>query len=217
MQSDKDRPPKSSRLWIDNQREVAIKLFFREAGKPLNELRVGRTLNHPSIIPTYEFLEEDGRSLIVMQYASKGNLRTRMHTGPMPLTDCLVILEDIAAGLAIAHDNNIIHRDVKPENIVFTADGKAKLTDFGHAWFLENTDSPNTLIGAGTPAYMAPEKESTARSDIYSLGVVVYEMLAGGLPDRRSCRQPFRGTFEERCCAASSATPHYDLRPCPTF
>src|SRR4051812_10892623 len=103
------------------QREVAIKLFFREAGKPLNELRVGRTLNHPSIIPIYEFLEEDGRSLIVMQYASKGNLRTRMQTGPMALQECLVILNDIAAGLAVAHDSNIIHRDVKPENIVFTA------------------------------------------------------------------------------------------------
>jgi TolB-like protein len=165
------------------EREAAIKLFFRDAGIPRRELTVGRTLIHPNIIQIYELIEENGRFGIVMELAPGGNLRAKLAARPMPLHSCLPIWRNILAALAAAHTKNIIHRDVKPENIVFSANGTAKLTDFGHARFLETPASEYTEVGAGTPGYMAPEKESTARSDIYSFGIVAYEMLAGGLPE----------------------------------
>ncbi len=166
-------------------REVALKLFFPNAGIPRREFTIGRVLLHPKIIQIYELIEEKGRFGIVMELAPEGNLRAKLSAGRMPLEACQPIWRNILDALADAHAKNIIHRDVKPENIVFAADGSAKLSDFGHARILEPNPGECTEIGPGTPAYMAPEKESTARSDIYSFGVVAYEMLAGGLPETK--------------------------------
>src|SRR2546421_4149110 len=157
-------------------------------------------LDHVNIIPIYEYGEQDELAYLVMPYVSGGSLREVVaKRGKLPLSEATNIVEQVAAALDYAHQHGIIHRDLQPGNIVFHADGRLLLTDFGIAKVLNEPASPNvtamqTLTSTGmligTPEYLSPEQATGApidnRSDIYSLGIVLFQLLSG--------RVPFSGT-----------------------
>jgi serine/threonine-protein kinase len=176
------------------KREVAVKVLPREfLHDPAFRTRFEReaqiigTLEHPAIVPVYDFGEDNGQPYIVMRYMAGGSLSDRIKRGPLSLSETARILRRIGPALDEAHRRGIIHRDLKPGNILFDQYDEAYLSDFGIAKLAE---SGSTLTGSGvigTPAYMSPEQASgepdiDARSDIYSLGAIVFEMLSGMLP-----------------------------------
>jgi len=151
------------------------------------EAHIIAKLEHRNIVPVYDFGEQDGTTYLAMRYLQAGTVKDILAYGPLPLTDAARIVADVAAGLDYAHGQRIIHRDVKPSNILVDKQGHAYLTDFGLAKVLEASielTGSGTLLG--TPAYMAPEqtlgKPVTPQTDVYSLGVVLYEMAAGRPP-----------------------------------
>jgi serine/threonine-protein kinase len=160
--------------------ERMLKRFEREA-KALAKL------SHPHIIKIIDFGEHAGAPYFVMEYMPGGTLKQSLGK-PMPWQEVVKILLPLLGALEYAHDHNIIHRDIKPANILMTEKGQPMLTDFGIAKVLETEETATmtgTGVGVGTPEYMAPEQwmgQSTAQSDIYSLGVVMYEMLTGRKP-----------------------------------
>jgi serine/threonine-protein kinase len=181
------------------KRQVAIKvlppeLAFRADIKSrfLREAETAAQLNHPNIVPIYSVEETGNIVYFVMAFIAGENLGTHLaHTGAMPVPDVRRILKEVAEALAYAHHRNVIHRDIKPDNILLDSDsGRAMVTDFGIARALTDSgDSRLTATGTaiGTPAYMSPEQSAgdrsvDGRSDIYSLGVVGYQMLCGQLP-----------------------------------
>jgi serine/threonine-protein kinase len=176
------------------EREVALKILPRELLHDIQfrarferESRTIAKLEHAAIVPVYDVGEEDGQPYFVMRCMNGGALTDLMADGPLPLTEVVRVIDRLAPALDYAHAKGIIHRDLKPANIMFDEDGEPYVSDFGIAKMAE---SKVTLTGGnivGTPAYMSPEQaqgnEVDPRSDIYSLGVIVYEMLCG--------RQPF--------------------------
>ncbi|HEX6314736.1 MAG TPA: protein kinase, partial [Gemmatimonadaceae bacterium] len=176
-------------------RRVAIKVLRPEltatlgAERFLREIGIAARLTHPHIVPLLDSGTADGLLYYVAQYVPGGSLRGRLkQEGPLPVRDALRIAEEVGAGLDFAHRSGIVHRDVKPENILF-ADGHAVLTDFGIARTNSARSDFRTDEGLiiGTPEYMSPEQASgeeqlTGASDIYSLACVVYEMLTGQAP-----------------------------------
>ena len=181
------------------KRHVAIKvlppeLAFRADIKSrfLREAETAAQLNHPNIVPIYTVEEKENLVFFVMALITGENLGTRLaHTGAMPPVEVRRILREVAEALAFAHHRNVIHRDIKPDNILLDAEsGRAMVTDFGIARALTDSgDSRLTATGMaiGTPAYMSPEQSAgdraiDGRSDLYSLGVVGYQMLCGQLP-----------------------------------
>jgi len=144
-------------------------------------------LSHPSIVTVHDAGEQDGRLYIVMAYMSGGTLKSRMDH-QMELSETLPVVRQISEALHYAHERSIIHRDVKPVNVLLDGDGRAVLSDFGIAKVMESAEHHLTRPGAGvgTPEYMSPEQCRGAsvdpRSDIYALGVMVYEMLTGRTP-----------------------------------
>lgn len=151
----------------------------------LREIQVAAGMQHPHILPMYDSGIADGRLYFVMPFVDGGSLRQRLEAEPrMPLVDALQAAHDIAIALAFAHDQGVVHRDVKPENILFYH-GHACLADFGVARVMEQMDMNVTGHGmiVGTPAYMSPEQLThggfDGRSDVYSLACVLYEALAG--------------------------------------
>jgi serine/threonine-protein kinase len=184
-------------------RRVAIKVLPDSGSdgdarrRMLREARAVAALDHPNVCTIYEVGEHEGRPYIVMQYIEGETLFERLQQGQMSLAECLDVGMQVAAALDEAHSRGIVHRDVKPPNIILTPRGLVKVLDFGLAKFSESTDRPNDLTmskpGAvtGTAPYMSPEQLRSApidgRSDIFSLGVVLYEMAAGRRPfDRDS-------------------------------
>ena len=166
--------------------ESARKRFRREA-------RALSLLSHPSISTVFDFDSDDGIDFIAMEFVEGEKLQDRLHGGPLPEVEVAEIGAQIAAALAAAHEQGIIHRDLKPGNVIVTAKGQVKLLDFGLALLCTGGEaSPETRsltdLGhvVGTLAYMSPEqllgKESDERSDLYSLGVLLYEMATGKLP-----------------------------------
>ena len=161
--------------------EKFLKRFQREA-------RALAKLSHPNIVGVIDYGEQDGIPYLVMEYLPGGTLKRKM-VKPMPWQEAIRLLGPIARGLAAAHKQGIIHRDVKPSNILLTDTGEPMLTDFGIAKMVEadeTTDLTGTGVGVGTPEYMSPEqaqgKTVDARADIYSLGVVLYELVTGRKP-----------------------------------
>jgi serine/threonine protein kinase len=184
-------------------REVAVKILHHEdsedeteLGRVLQEGRAASALNHPNICAIYDAGEEDGLHYIAMEYVEGWTLAELVEGGPLPVPKALDYVAQMAGALAHAHSRGIIHRDLKASNVVITADNQAKLLDFGLARRLGTqqlevaTQSRQSLgeVGglAGTLAYMAPEvlrgKPPSASSDLWSLGAMFYQMLAGSLP-----------------------------------
>lgn len=162
-----------------SQLELLLKRFEREAKSQAR-------FSHPNIVPVFDFGEYQGVPYLVMEYLQGGTLRDKMH-GPLPLETTLNILAPIASGLAYAHELGVIHRDMKPSNILFNYRGRPMLTDFGIAKLLESNQATltGTGLGVGTPEYMAPEQWKgtvVPQTDIYALGVVMYEMITGAKP-----------------------------------
>ncbi len=159
---------------------------FRRESHAIQELR------HPHVVPVWDAGEAEGRPYLAMELAEE-SLGGRLRRGPLPVADACRLVADIADGLAFVHDEGVIHRDVKPENILLFADGSARLADFGIALMQE---SRLTRTGQlfGTPAYMSPEQVLAQRApvdhrtDIFSLGIVLYECLTQ--------RRPFDGPTE---------------------
>ncbi len=174
-------------------REVALKIFDPRFGDPAtaarfqNEAQTAAQLRHGNISPVFDVGVHGRVSYMTMEYLDGGNLKSRLCEGPMDRKSVRRVLGQMAAALGHAHAHGVVHRDVKPENILFRRDGAAVLTDFGIA---KSTHSVQQLTAAGvsigTPYYMSPEqirgRELDGRADIYSLGIVLFEMLTGHVP-----------------------------------
>jgi WD40 repeat protein/DNA-binding SARP family transcriptional activator len=179
------------------EREVAVKSIHAEfANQPdfvrrfEREAQLVARLEHPRIVPLYDYWREPDAAYLIMRFLRGGSLEDLLDDGPLELEHAALILDQLGEALAAAHHQGVVHRDVKPGNVLLDEAGNAYLSDFGIA--LE-TGAPEQTAGAmirGTPAYLSPEQikleRTTPRSDIYALGVVLYEMLTG--------EHPFPGT-----------------------
>lgn len=205
------------------EREVAIKVFppgvpisaaarkrFRQEGRALARL------NHANIAAVYDVGEQDGTDYLVMEYVAGQPLAERLRKGGLPAPEAAALAGDVAAALEEAHERGIVHRDLKPGNIMVTAKGRAKVLDFGLAKLLAHegaAPSHEDTVGlVGTPYYMSPEQADCGkvddRTDLWSLGVVLYESLTG--------KRPFEGSGSGgvlRAIAQQDPTPVRALRP----
>jgi serine/threonine protein kinase len=158
----------------------AVERFRREA-------QAAARITHPNVVAIYDFIEENTRQYLVMEYVDGINLKRLVaEQGPFPVSRALAITEQICAALAAAHARGIIHRDIKPQNILLTPDGRARLTDFGIVRVSGDDALTRSGIILGTADYLSPEQARgerlTPQTDLYSLGVVLYEMLTGVPP-----------------------------------
>jgi serine/threonine protein kinase len=159
--------------------EDFLRRFKREASS-------AAALAHPNILQVYDYGEQDGTPYLVMPYVRGGTLKDRFAGGKAPASQLAKYLTEVADALDYAHRKGIIHRDVKPANILIDEDDRAYLADFGIAKALEGNDNLTQAgVGVGTPEYMAPEQaqgRADPRSDLYALGIMVYQMLTGQVP-----------------------------------
>ena len=177
-------------------RYVAVKVLpsqlaeSREfAARFQQEARIIAKLEHPHILPVFDYGESEGVAYFVMRYMDAGTLKEKMIEGrPLPLSDIDRLFTQLAEALSYAHSRGIVHRDLKPANVLIDAQGNVFLTDFGIAKLLESASPRLTQTDAimGTPAYISPEQAQgnpvDQRSDIYSLGIILYEMVTGSVP-----------------------------------
>ncbi len=199
-----------------NHRDVAIKVFQSEGGpfdgapRFLHEIEIAARLAHPNILPLHESGKSDGLLFYVMPFVPGENLRQRLEReGALPVAEALTLAGQVASALAYAHSHGVIHRDIKPENILFIA-GQAVVADFGIARAISAGGLQEVQLGRGllgTPAYMSPEQAQNSsrvdgRSDLYSLGCVLYETLTG--------EPPFRGSTPEELVVQ-----HIEAQPQP--
>ena len=178
------------------ERWVAIKMMHRDISSDPDQLerfrREARTvarLNHPHVVTVIDAGEDDGAPYIVFEYVEGETLKERIRRlGSLPVPEAVAYAIEIGRALSSAHAHRLVHRDVKPQNVLIDADGRAKVTDFGIARSLEahGLTSPGRVLG--TTDYVSPEQalghEVTEQSDIYSLGICIYEMLTGEVPYR---------------------------------
>jgi eukaryotic-like serine/threonine-protein kinase len=177
-------------------RPVAIKLLHREISEEADQLerfrreaRAAARLSHPNLVGVIDAGEDDGRPYIVFEYIEGRTLKRRIQEeGPLPVDEAVAYAIEIGRGLTAAHARKLVHRDVKPQNVLIDPDGRAKVTDFGIARSLESKGLTATGRVLGTTDYVSPEQamgeDVDERSDVYSLGVVLYEMLTGDVPFR---------------------------------
>jgi serine/threonine-protein kinase len=203
------------------RREVVMKVLMprltegMSGGRFSREIRVASRLQHPNIVPMHTAGDANGLPYYTMPYVRGESLRARLGAGPIPLADAIDILRDVARALAYAHGQGVVHRDIKPENILL-GDGAAVVADFGIAkaisvaraeggdvvrrLSIDTLTQPGTSLG--TPAYMAPEQalgdDVDHRTDLYTWGVVAYEILAG--------RHPFAGKPSGQAVIAAHVT-----------
>src|SRR5580693_6132017 len=197
-------------------RPVAVKVLFPELSvdqtfveRFRREAQAAANLSHPNIVPVFDWGEDEGTYFIVMEFIDGRPLSSILRTaGPLHPDRAAEIAADVALALAFAHRHGVVHRDVKPGNVLITDEGIVKVTDFGIARAV-NTEESLTQTGAvmGTATYFSPEQAEgmgvDARTDIYSLGVVLFEMLTG--------RPPFLGDTP-----VSVASKHVrDIAPAP--
>jgi len=209
------------------QRRVAVKVLAPELAASVSldrfrrEILVAAGLQHPHIVGVVSAGDADGLPYFVMPFVEGQSLRARLREGPLPLRDAVRILRDVARALSYAHAQGVVHRDIKPDNILLAL-GSATVADFGVAKALSSARltpaQPNATITSagtslGTPAYMAPEQAAADpaadhRADIYAFGVTAYEMLAG--------RTPFHADSPQQLLAAQLTElprPPSELRP----
>lgn len=159
----------------------------------MREARAAATLNHPNIAAVHDVLDIDGQVVVVFEYVEGDTLAARLQRGPMSVSEAVEVTWQLADGLAAAHAQGIIHRDLKPSNVVLGPDGRAKVLDFGIARMVPagadmSASVPGTVGGGlvGTPGYAAPEqylsRNVDGRADLYALGVMLFEMIAGQRP-----------------------------------
>jgi serine/threonine-protein kinase len=176
-------------------RYVAIKVLhpaFREdpsfTARFTREARVVAKLEHPHIVPIYDYSECEGQPYLVMKFIEGETLKARLARGPLSAEEAVRVVDAVGAALSYAHSKGILHRDIKPSNVLLAPDGGIYLADFGLARIAqsgESTLSSDMLLG--TPHYISPEqaqgkKDLDAGTDIYSLGVVMYELAVGRVP-----------------------------------
>src|SRR6201995_4499193 len=172
-------------------RPVAIKVMPREMSEQADQLerfrqeaRAVAKLSHPNVVSVIDAGEDGGYPYIVFEYVEGETLKARINRiGPLDVQESLAYAIEIARGLTVAHARRMVHRDIKPQNVLIAAEGRAKLTDFGISRQLEQDGMTATGRVLGTTDYVAPEqamgRKVDPRTDIYSLGVVLYEMLVG--------------------------------------
>ena len=181
-------------------RTVALKFIApqgiesaEEKARFLHEAQAAASLNHPNICVIHEIDEDGGRLFMAMEYVEGESLKERIARGPLKIDETLDIALQAAQGLDAAHRKSVVHRDVKPANIMIETGGLVKIMDFGLAKMSGRSKLTKTGTTLGTVAYMSPEqargKEADHRSDIWSLAAVIYEMVAG--------RQPIKGDYEQ--------------------
>src|SRR5438309_7785872 len=203
---------------LKHHRPVAIKVLNPElAGalgpeRFLREIEIAARLNHPHILALIDSGESDGFLYYVMPYVEGESLRERLkREGQLPLEEALRIAREVASALSHAHSHDVVHRDIKPENILISG-GEAVVADFGIARAIVAAGAEqltDTGLAVGTPGYMSPEQATAemqldGRSDVYSLGCVLYEMLAG--------HPPFLGTTAQEILARHALDPVPPLR-----
>src|ERR671928_109895 len=176
------------------ERWVAIKLMHRDISNDPDQLerfrreaRAVAQLNHPHVVTVIDAGEDDGAPYIVFEYVEGETLKDRIRRmGRLPVPEAVAYAIEIARALSCAHSHRLVHRDVKPQNVLIDQEGRGKVTDFGIARSLEAQGLTATGRVLGTTDYVSPEQalghEVTGQSDIYSLGVVLYEMLTGEAP-----------------------------------
>ncbi len=176
-------------------RRVALKELLEDvatdaeqAERFKSEARALALLNHTHILPVYDLLEEHGRFWLVMELLTGGTLNDKINAGPLDTTRSIEIIKGIASGLETAHQEGFVHRDIKPANILFAEDGSFRITDFGIAKHQATGIKTSHGLILGSPGYMSPEQAAgepvDPRSDIYSLGITMFQMLTGELPFR---------------------------------
>jgi eukaryotic-like serine/threonine-protein kinase len=175
-------------------RSVAVKVMHREMSEQEDQLqrfrqeaRAVAKLSHPNVVAVIDAGEDGGHPYIVFEYVEGETLKQRINrVGALDPQEALAYAIEIARGLTVAHNRNMVHRDIKPQNVLIDAEGRAKLTDFGISRQLEQDGMTATGRVLGTTDYVAPEQAMghpvDQRSDVYSLGVVLYEMLVGQVP-----------------------------------
>jgi serine/threonine protein kinase len=176
-------------------RNVAIKVLPSQLAESREftarfqqEAHIIARLEHPYILPVFDYGESDGISYFVMRYLEAGTLKTKMEAGPLSLKEIDRLFTQLADALGYAHSQGVVHRDLKPANALVDPQGNLFLTDFGIAKLLESASPRLTQTDAimGTPAYISPEQAKAIkvdqRSDIYSLGIILYEMVTGRVP-----------------------------------
>jgi hypothetical protein len=180
------------------RRDVAVKELLLQPGisteqaeeakrRAAREGRITARLHHPNAVSVYDVVEHDGRPCLIMEYVPSVSLADRLaERTSLPAADVADIGRQVAAALGAAHDAGIVHRDVKPANVLLTEDGTAKLTDFGISRAAGDGTVTATGVLAGTPAYLAPEvvkgQDADSRSDVFSLGATLYAAVEGGPP-----------------------------------
>src|SRR5437588_9451325 len=176
------------------QRQVAIKLMNREVATDSDQLerfrreaRAVAQLSHPHVVGVIDAGEDEGRPYIVFEYVEGETLKERIRRcGRLPIAEAVAYAIEVARALGVAHARHIVHRDVKPQNVLIDEEGSAKVTDFGIARTLDEEGLTADGRVLGTTDYVSPEqalgRPVTGQSDLYSLGIVLYEMLTGEVP-----------------------------------
>ncbi len=166
--------------------EEARKRFHREA-------KAAAGLSHPNICTVYEISEEGGQTFLVMEFIEGESLDPKIERGPLSLKEALGFARQVADGLAAAHAKGVVHRDIKPGNLLVTPEGRVKILDFGLALLTEGSKLTKLGTTVGTVAYMSPEQaqgmEVDYRTDLWALGCVTYEMVRG--------QRPFQGLYDQ--------------------
>ncbi|MEO8189143.1 MAG: protein kinase [Acidobacteriota bacterium] len=177
----------------DLDRDVALKLIRADIAEDAEtlarfkrEIQLSSTVTHRNVLRVYDLGESDGIKFLTMQLVSGDDLGNLIKAGPLAIDRVVRIFRQVCDGLRAAHEQGVIHRDLKPQNVMLGAGDAVYLTDFGLAKSLEQSGMTQTGAVLGTPFYMSPEQvqgqETDRRSDIYSLGVILYQMLTGTLP-----------------------------------
>src|ERR671920_1459956 len=176
------------------ERSVAIKVMhasIAEDGIQLErfrrEARTAAKMQHPHVVTVIDAGEDEGHPFIVLEYVEGETLKDRIRRcGPLPVPEAVAYAIEVGRALTAAHGERLVHRDVKPQNVLIDPEGRAKVTDFGIARSLEAEGLTATGRVLGTTDYVAPEQalgeETTAQSDVYSLGICLFEMLTGEVP-----------------------------------